>query len=507
MERKKNGIRNIKCGMFNQIITIVFPFLMRTILIKVLGAEYLGLNSLFTSILQVLNLTELGMGSAMVFGLYKPIAKNDTNKIKELQRIYQVLYRCIGTIIFILGIIILPFLKFFIKGSYPSDINIYIIYLLHLINTSVSYLMASYKGTLLTAHQRRDVIPNIGTVIHISLYIIQIICLVLLKNYYMYVIWIPIFSIIENIFIYTYTTKMYPKYKPTKTINRKELKKTFSKAKDLLGHKLSNVVTNSVDTIVISTFLGLSMVTIYNNYYYLMSAISGMLEIVYQGILAGIGNSLVSESKEKNRRDFERFSFINSWIVGWCSICFLCLYQPMISLWMGNEYMLSMSSVILLCIYFYVWKIRQTVLLYKDAAGLWDIDKTKPYIEIVSNLIINIILVNIIGINGVIVSTIVSMLFISLPWETRVFFKRYFNSNTYDYYKKWFKYLIITSVIAVITYYLCSFVKLSGILDLIVKGMVCAFVPNIIFCIIYQKDENFLYSIDIIRKTAKKENK
>ena len=369
---------------------------MRTILIKTLGSEYLGLSSLFTSILQVLSLSELGIGSAMVFELYKPIAKNDTEKICKLQNLYRVIYKIIGTVIVTIGVILLPFLNNFIEGGYPEDINIYVLYILYLFNSAASYLLFAYKSSILTAYQRRDIILNIGSIVHVLLYVIQIICLVNFKNYYAYVIWLPIFTIIENVLISIYVDKKYPEYKPIGKLDKNEIKNVFLNVKDLFGHKLSNVVTNSADTIVISSFIGLNMVTIYNNYYYLMSAISGILDIVYQGILAGIGNSIVSESKEKNKNDFYKFYFINAWIVGWCSICFVCLFQPMMKLWMGSNLMLDFSSVILLGIYFYVWKIRQTILTYKDAAGMWKIDKIKPYIEIIFNLTINIILVNII---------------------------------------------------------------------------------------------------------------
>lgn len=396
LQRRKNAFRNIEFGFLNKMVTILFPFLMRTILIKTLGSEYLGLSSLFTSILQVLSLSELGIGSAMVFELYKPIAKNDTEKICKLQNLYRVIYKIIGTVIVTIGVILLPFLNNFIEGGYPEDINIYVLYILYLFNSAASYLLFAYKSSILTAYQRRDIILNIGSIVHVLLYVIQIICLVNFKNYYAYVIWLPIFTIIENVLISIYVDKKYPEYKPMGKLDKNEIKNVFLNVKDLFGHKLSNVVTNSADTIVISSFIGLNMVTIYNNYYYLMSAISGILDIVYQGILAGIGNSIVSESKEKNKNDFYKFYFINAWIVGWCSICFVCLFQPMMKLWMGSNLMLDFSSVILLGIYFYVWKIRQTILTYKDAAGMWKIDKIKPYIEIIFNLTINIILVNII---------------------------------------------------------------------------------------------------------------
>lgn len=500
LERRKNSVRNIKFGFLNKIVTIFFPFIMRTVLIYTMGTEYLGLSSLFSAILQVLSLSELGIGSAMVFELYKPIAEDDKKQICKLQNLYRKIYHIIGKVILIIGICILPFLGLFIKGSYPTDINIYVLYILYLLNSSASYLLYSYKSSLLTAYQRRDVISNIGTIIHIVLYITQLICLVNFHNYYAYVIWLPIFTIIENIITAVYVKKMYPDCNPEGELEKEEIKGIFIRVRDLFGHKLSAVVTNSIDTIVISSFIGLNMVTIYNNYYYLMSAISGMLDIIYQGILAGIGNSLVSESKEKNKKDFNKFLFLNAWIVGWCTICFICLYQPMIELWMGKELMLSFDSVILLSIYFYVWKIRQTVLVYKDAAGMWNIDNKKPYVEIVVNIILNIILVNFIGINGVIISTIVSMLFVSLIWETRAFFNKYFNENTKQYYKKLLLYIFMTCLGCMSTYFVCNLINLYGIVGFILKIIVCIIFPNILLVIICRKSENFKEVVKLLKR-------
>ena len=491
LSRKKNSIRNIKCGIINKIITIIFPFLTRTALIYTLGSEYLGLSSLFTAILQVLSLSELGIGSAMVFELYEPIAKNDTEKICKLQNLYRVIYKIIGTIILILGLCTMPFLKYFIVGNVPKDINIYVLYIIYLLNTSISYLLFSYKSSILSAYQRRDIILNIGTIIHICLYAIQLFCLFNYHNYYAYIIWLPIFTILENLIMACYVRKKYNKYKPKGKIEKKEFIRIIRKVKDLFGHKLSMVVTNSVDTIVISSFLGLNMVTIYNNYYYLMSAVSGVLDIIYQGILAGIGNSIVSEKKEKNEKDFKKFSFINSWIVSWCTICFICLYQPMISIWMGKEFLLSIDSVVLLGIYFWVWKIRQNILVYKDAAGMWEIDNKKPYIEIIVNLILNIILVKLIGINGVIISTIISMLFISLPWETKAFYKNYFNKDIKNYYKGIIKFAVITTIICIVTYSICNFIKIDKIIGFVVKILISIIIPNILFTMIFYNNEQF----------------
>ncbi len=498
--RKQKSIRNFKFGFLNKIVTVIGPFVLRTIMIKQMGSNYLGLSSLFTSVLQVLSLSELGIGSAMVFGLYKPIAEKDYKKVSELQKIYQIVYKIIGIVIFVLGLCVMPFLKFMIKGTIPSDVSICILYLLYLANTSLSYGLFSYKASILSANQRRDIISNISTIVHIVLYVSQSIIILVYKNYYLYVISLLVCTILESIITYIYVSKNYHYSKPSKNFDKVQFRELLKNVKNLFGHKLSIVVTNSVDTIVISSFLGLNMVTVYNNYYYLMSAVFGILDIVYQGILAGIGNSLISETLQKNEKDFYNFVFLNSWLIGFCTICYLCLFQPFIALWVGEINKLHFSSVILLSIYFYVLKIRQIILLYKDASGLWEVDKFKPYVEIITNLALNILLVQLIGINGIIISTIVSILFVSIPWETAKTLKSVFNTDSSKYIKDSLLYLLVTIVNAVIVYATCNMVNISGLFGIIIKGIICIFLSNLIYCACYFCNGHFKSSIKYFRK-------
>lgn len=500
LERSKNAVRNIRVGMLNKFITILCPFILRTIIIKTLGTDYLGLSSLFKSVLQVLSLSELGIGSAMVFNMYKPIAEGDEDEQAALLIVYKKIYRIIGSIIFLGGLTVLPFLKYMIHGNTPDDVNIYFLYILYILNSSESYFISAYRTTVLSAYQRRDIIQKIGLSVNILLYSVQIVCLLLFKNYYLYVIWLPVFTMIENIVSAKYVEKHYPelfgrKEKPQAAISRNLLRQV----RDLFGHKLSNVVTNSVDTLIISAFLGLSMVTIYNNYFYLISAFNGVLDIVYQAILAGIGNSLELETQEKNRMDFWTFYYSNSWVVGWASICFLCLYQPMMTLWMGEELLLKYSSVVLLALYFYVWKMRQPIMVYKDASGIWHEDRIRPYIEIIVNLVVNIVLVKIIGINGIIISTIVSMAFVSWPWEVKAYIKKTGLIDFRDYMARCLKSLLLTGVIAIITRIACSAVILPAMGAFFVRLCICAVIPNMIYFIVYRKNIYIQRIINIVK--------
>ena len=306
LDRKKNATRNIIFGIILKAYQIIVPFIMRTVMIYIMGVQYLGLNSLFTSILQVLNLAELGVGSAMIYSMYKPIAEDDNARICALMGLYRSYYRVIGIVIAVIGGILTPFIPRLISGDVPDDINIYVLYLLNLGATVLSYWLFAYKNSILQAHQRTDVVSKVTLATNTIQYVFQILVLCLLKNYYWYVIVMLLTQAITNIATAIIADKLYPEFKPSGKIPVKEVEKINQRIKDLFTAKLGSVVIGSADTIVISTFLGLTSLAIYQNYYFIMNSICGFITVIFTAITAGIGNSLVTESAEKNYNDFRK---------------------------------------------------------------------------------------------------------------------------------------------------------------------------------------------------------
>ena len=327
IERTKNATRNIVVGMILKIYQLLVPFVIRTVMIHMLGMEYLGLNSLFTSILQVLNLAELGVGSAMVFSMYKPIAEDDSATINDLMRLYQFYYRIIGIIILTVGIIITPFIPKLIKSDIPSGLNIYILYYLNLVATVISYWLFAYKNCLLTAHQRSDVISKVTIITNTVMYVSQIIALLLFKSYYIYLIIALLGQILLNIGTAITADRMFPEYRPSKIFNKKLSKDINQRIKDLFTSKIGEIIVNSADSIVISAFLGLTILASYNSYFYILSAILGFVLLFLQACTAGIGNSLIVETLEKNYNDLKELTLIVTWITGFCSCCLMCIYH------------------------------------------------------------------------------------------------------------------------------------------------------------------------------------
>jgi len=490
--------------MVNKGVSLLLPFFIRVVIINVLGEEYLGLNNLFTSILHVLNLAELGIGSAMVYSMYRPIADGDDALICSLLALYKKVYRIIGLIVFAVGVILIPFLPFLIKGG-AEGINVTVLYLIFLVDTVLSYLLFAYKNSLLMAHQRTDVSSNIGTVIHLMLNLVQVVLLLLFKNYYIYIVVKPLFTVLNNLVVNWATNRMYPMYEPKGEVSEEKRKEIFGRVKALIGHKIGTTVVSSADSLVISAFLGLTVLGIYSNYSYVIFFIISLSAIFFNGMLAGIGNSLVTESREANYALFENINFLLSWMVAWCSVCFLCLFQPFMELWMGKNMLLSDSSVICMVIYYYTWQFRTTGLFFKDAAGMWQADFWKPYVAAAFNLVTNIVLVHIIGINGVFISTIISMALINFPWETVVLFRDLFQKSPKDYVFQELINLVKTIVMCVATYLLCICLPMKhGLVCLLLRILICIMVPNVIFILSSYKKKEFAYAMGKIRQVMKR---
>lgn len=504
--RTKNTVRNIIFGTINKVVTIILPFIMRTVMIYVLGTEYLGLNSLFTSILQVLNLTELGFGTALVYSMYKPLAENDDRKVCQLLNYYKQCYRIIGIIVLIIGIIIIPFLNNFIAGDYPAGINIYYIYIIYLINTTLSYFLYAYKGALLIANQRNDINSNINTVLSIVQNIFQIMIILLLKNYYYYIAILPIITIANNLVTAKIVNKKYPKYNTkSEELDNKDKNEIKKNVKGMIFQKIGNMVLNNVDNIVISSFLGLSMLGIYNNYYYIITALFGVLDAVMNAIKASVGNSIILEPKTKNYEDFTRINFLYVWIISWMSICLLCLMQNFMKIWMQDNFLLDNYMIILFVIYFFTHKWCDMLFVYQEAKGLWWENRYVPLIAAIFNLVFNIILVKIIGLPGILISTIVSILFIYDIGYAKVLFKEYFNSKgeLLNYIIKQIKYLLITLISGGITFFITNQLN-SDIWSFILKGIIALIVPNIIFLMIYYNSKEFKSVMKFIKNKLPK---
>lgn len=503
MERTKNAGRNIVFGSILKLYQLLVPFLMRTAMIYFMGVQYLGLNSLFTSVLQVLNLAELGVGSAMVYSMYKPIAEEDKTTICALMKLYRLYYRVIGLVIAVIGITLTPFIPKLIKSDLPAGLNVYILYLLNLSVTVLSYWLFAYKNSLFQAHQRSDVPSKVALATNTVQYGLQLLVLVFLKDYYVYVIVALATQALTNIVTAIAANKMYPDYKPIGKLDKYAVKAINKRIRDLFTAKLGGTIVNSADTIVISAFLGLTTLAIYQNYYFIMNSVMGFVIIIFTSCTAGIGNSLVTETKEKNYFDFKKLAFLIIWIATVCISCFVCLYQPFMKLWVGDNLLFGMDIVVLLCVYFYIFLVNNLSCVYKDAGGMWHEDRFRPLIGGLANLVMNLIMVQFIGIYGVLLSTILSYIMVAMPWLIHNLFKLVFKRSPKEYVLTILIGALISAVIAALCYVICWLLPLQGIVQLIVNGAVCLVVSNAALILFYRHNKMYIPFLELLDRVTK----
>lgn len=507
--KTKNSLRNIFFGIILKLYQIIMPFIIRTIIIKKLGMEYAGLNSLFTSLIQVLNIAELGVGTALVFSMYQPIKENNNTKICALMKLYQKYYRIIGLIILIIGIIITPFVPKLITGTVPNGINLYTLYYLNLMATVLSYWLFAYKNSLFQANQRNDIISKITIFTNTVMYLLQIFILYKFKNYYIYVVIIVVSQILNNIIISLFANRYYPDYIPFGNLKKEEVKKINLSIRDLFYGQFGLVITTSVDSIVISVFLGLVPLAIYQNYYYVITALIGFFTIFYQSCRASIGTNLISKTEEENYSDYKFITFCIMCVLTICISCLINLYQPFIKLWVGEENMLDIYSVYLFSLYFFVYELTLLIGSYKDISGKWHFDRFRPLITAIVNLVLNIIMVNIIGIYGILLSTIISFVFINIPWLYKRVFIDIFDKNKKNDYTKYLSYKIIVLLIIVfLNVIICNFMTFSNEILNIVVYLIFSVLTSIILYVLFNlKDENFIRLNNMILIKIKKGEK
>ena len=504
--RSSNIIKNIIFGLGSTILTTLFSFVVRTLFIYKLGAVYLGVNGLLSNILSMLSLAELGIGSAITFSLYKPLAEKDEVKINSLMAYYKKTYRNIGIFIFVAGILLTPFLNFFIKDG-ENISNLTIIYLLYLSNTAYSYLF-SYKRTIVHSDQKGYIITKYSTMFKIMLSVIQVTYLLIAKNFIVYLILQFGVGVIENIYVNNKINKMHPylNAKNSKKLDNKELKNIKENINGLMLHKIGGYFISGTDNIIISKFINITSVGLFSNYTMLLSTVEMLINSIMFSFTASFGNMLSTESIEKVYKKFKTLNFINFWMYGFSTIAFYFLLNPFISLWIGDKFQLSYTVILLLCINYYICSAKRSLEIMKIAAGIYKQDKYTTLIQAVINIVISLAFVGKYGLAGVVLGTLMSNIFIALFMLPYYVFKYVFNKNPFNYLKTYFSYTI---------YYLCQIIFIkqlfnivnveNDIIEFIIYVIIITIVPNLINLIAFHKFEEFkdleyIFKRKILRK-------
>ncbi len=501
--RLKNTKRNIVFSYFELFSSLVFNFISRTIIINYLGDEYLGLSSLFTSILQVLSMAELGFSSAIIYSMYKPLARGDRNTTCALLLYYKKVYHIVGSTILICGTLLAPFVPHLIHGKVPEDINIYLLYFLYLLNTGISYFLFAYKSALLIAVQRLDLTRLSYFIVNFIQHILQIVVLVVFKNYYVFVIILISSTACKNILAAYFANKKYPQYQCKGELDKATKIDVLGRVKGLLLSSISSVTYTTFDSIILSATMGLTTVAIYNNYLLIFSSVSKMIIMIRNSMQASVGNSIASESPEKNYKDMLLWQFLFSIIATWCVALLLSLYQPFMTLWVGSNRLLPEIDVFFLCSWFFFSIVQHAFYLYLSGNGLWWEMRWTYILSTITNIVLNYLLGKAFGTTGIIFSTLFANFIYGYIWQCHLLFRSYFKFSMWHYQMKQLFYLLICIIACISAYMINQQIELEGVLGLLCKGAVCICVSSTIMYFGYFKMHIFTEAKTFIIRAIK----
>ncbi len=475
--RTKNTTRNTIFSMLAYMIQIVLGFLVRRYFIYVFSTEYLGLNSLFSNVLSILSLAELGFGTAIVFAMYKPMAEDNKEEVRQLLQFYKKCYYTIGIIVLALGLCVMPFMSVF-KAQAPNvNVNLYVVYAIFLFNTVISYFF-SHRRSLIYTSQRNDIESKINIGLNIGISALQLVSILWLKNYYAYICLLGVSNLLNNLIICLVTKKNYAEYlkKPDGYLNKETRKQINKNIYAMLFHKIGTVIVFSTDSLLIYFLLDAATLGQYSNYLLITTYVGSFVKIFTNAVRPSIGNSIASESVEKNYNLYKKLNLTYIFIVAFCTIGIFCLSNPFIDVVLNKSstaLTFDFNVLLVIAINFFCNNIRWMTNVFKETAGLFYQDRFKPLVESVVNLAVSWVLAIHIGVAGVVIGTIASNVLVAMWVEAYVINKHYFKKSTGKYLLKVLYFTLITAITGALTYVLCSLIPGAGIWMLMLKFIAC----------------------------------
>lgn len=489
--RTDNAIRNVKTALIGQGLNIVLNFVCRTIFIYTLGKTYLGVSGLFSNILSIMSLAELGIGDAIVYKMYKPVAEKDYEQIKSYMQFYKKAYWIIGSFIFCVGLLLTPFLEYLINGTTQIE-NLQMIYVLYLVNTSATYFFA-YKRLIINTDQK-GYIDTINRYVFLTIQnVLQIIALLLFKNYILYLLIQILLNLLANISIAHKVNKMYPYLRgEAKPLEKKNLQEIFKQTVALVIHKVGGVCVSGTDNLLLSAFVGINWVGIYSNYVTILSIPQTLLAYIFSPMTASVGNLVATSDKNHSYKTFKKMFFINFWLYGFCAICLYVLFNSFIAeVWLDESFALSKAIVFFIVLNFYLNGMRQVVAAFKSTSGLFWNDRFRPLAEAIVNLVASVVLLKIWGFIGVLIGTTISYVCTTVWVEALIVYKHVFNKHVINFFITYAKYFLSVCLIGTITNYICSRIVVSGIGSFIIQAIVCVLLSNLGFLLLYFNTNEF----------------
>ncbi|MBR3016473.1 MAG: hypothetical protein IKH57_05260 [Clostridia bacterium] len=509
--RIKKTLVNTMFSIASQMLTIVLSFVLRTAFIKILGNQYTGVASVFTTVLMMLSLSELGFSTAVATALYRPLRENNQALIQQLMDFYKTAYRLVALFIFVVGTCLIPFLPYFIKDVPDIKENITVIYMLYIIRTSVSYLMI-YKTTLLRADQKLFVVKKIEMLCEIVRYSAEIIVLIVFRAYMIYLV-VEIFAtILQNYIVTRRAEKEYPHAfdKPEKKLPRESIASLLKDVKGLSMYKISATVGNSIDTMLISSYINTSTVALVGNYTHIKSQIQKVLMQFFIAVVPSVGNLAVEKNAKAQQNVFNRLFYISFLTVNFCSVSMYVLFSPFLKVWLGEKYLLGQHIAFIIAFDFFLYILLQAIASFRTANGLFVKGQYRPLITAIINIILSIILIQRYGIFGTILATVIARL-LTQWYDPYLLFKHIFKESFDKFYVKYWVYIVLFVSGALITQFVAEKIAFPNLLlNLVLSAVVCTVIPNCWVLLWTHRTKEFAYvknmAVKVVqRKKRKKE--
>ena len=506
MGRVQSAVKNIVFGQIGNLITQILNFVLRTVFIDHLGDTLNGVNALYTSILSVLSLAELGIGTALSYSLYKPVAGRDYEKVKSYMQFYKKAYQIIGIVIAAAGLMLSPFLPWLVRqpdGVTLRDLTLY--YYIFLFNTASSYFVA-YKYSIVNAEQKNYIQTNILTVTKMITVSLQIVVVLVTGNFYIYLLTAAGVELVQKIFVTVYLNRKYPylKEKDVQKLTKEETGEIASKTKALVFHKVGDVARLQTDSMIISAFINVTVTGFVDNYNWVLNSIANVVNIFFNSVISSFGNLIATESKERQYQMFKVYRFAACWIYGFTAIGFSMLLTPFIILWKGESRALAYAVVRCILVDFYFKGERIVLSNFKTAAGVFEQDKYLALIQGVVNLVISIVLVRSIGLVGVYIGTIVSGLIANIT-KPVIIYRVILDRPVKGYFIDFVKYAGVTAALfALLTCIKNLVMTQTTIVSFAEMFLIICVVFNGIFLLLFSRTDEFGYLWGIVKKKIKK---
>lgn len=492
--RVKNSLKNILISILTQLIIILLGFLSRKVFLDSLGTEYLGINGLLTNVLSMLSLVEGGIGTSITYNLYKPLAEKNEEKVIALIQLYKKIYLILAIIIFVISIVLYPLFSI-IANNGGKIYGLFWVYLIFIIKNMLSYLNA-HKWSLINADQKGYILGKYNIIFNIVTTFSKIIILKLTGNYILFLLIEMFLFMIQNIWNGRIVNYNYPyisiKKRYTVDIEIKENLKKNVKA--LFLHNVGRYCVFGTDNLLIAFLINVKVVGLYSNYTMIVGQLDGLITSILYGISNSVGNLIAIEKKEKLFNIFNTIYLVNFWIYSISSIFLFNLVEPFLEWWLGSNFLLDRETLFIIIINFYITGLRVSVNIFKSKSGIFFEDRYLPVMEALINLCASFILAQYFGLAGIFIGTTLSTLLVPFWTQSKLVYNKVFDKSSWEYFAKYIKYVGLTLIVGSITTIICNQINLSySFISLVVKGIICVLIPNLVYLMLFWKVEEFEY--------------